>query len=99
MNYLVGAIIFLFVLFLAAKGRLGLYASMLFYTAPGDASTGSGQAAPSSSSGPTQTDQPATNAGVLHNTITPFNAIPQIGNALGGAWNWLMSPPSTGAVK
>jgi len=94
MNYLVGAIIFLFVLFLAAKGRLGLYASMLLYTAPAPADSGTQPSAP----GPTAIENPATNAAVLHNQISPFNALPQIGDFFKNGWNWLTSPP-TGTQK
>ena len=88
MNWLVGTILILFIAFLALKGRLGVYASMLFYTPP----AGPPPTAPAASPSPAASDgaPSATNSLTPGQTnpltfpATPFPAINGIIKFFGG---------------
>ena len=88
MNWLVGTILILFIAFLALKGRLGVYASMLFYTPP--SGSGGSSTAPSTPSTSSGTNGDASNSLApgqkqpLTFPATPFPAINGILKFFGG---------------
>jgi hypothetical protein len=90
-NFAMGAIAFLFVVYITAKGELQTYIGLLLYTAPatGAAPTSAQQAGPAANMIPAQENNPVSS--------TIFKAIQQTGGAtspFGGTLGGLFGAPT-----